>query len=144
MPADAGPAVIRLQDHRHRVPAKNVLDCGFEFQVARVVWLCAKWNGVFVRRVHRRVGQHDTAAGQLVLQSRQQLLDLVGTSVIQHGLQGLKPFALLDFPFVVLALSRFFHGYLKGSENPCAAVWGGLRATSIEVFLAYPNDRGSS
>ena len=60
--ADAGAAVKRLQHHGHRVPADDVGKAGFQFDVARILRLVLKVDGVLVGRVEGGFGQHHPLA----------------------------------------------------------------------------------
>ena len=63
MPAYPGTRVISLQHHSHGIPADDVANPSLQLNVARIRRLLAQIDGVLVRGVERRLGQHQAAMG---------------------------------------------------------------------------------
>ena len=53
MAANAGTAIVGLEYHRHRIPANDVLDAGFNFDVAGIFALIENVYGVAIERIER-------------------------------------------------------------------------------------------
>ena len=96
--ADARAAVVRLQHHRRGVPAQDVLDTGFQVDVARIGGLLGERNGVLVGRVEGRVRKHHAVLRKLALQARQQRFGALAATLVEHAGKRFDPLPLLLLP----------------------------------------------
>ena len=98
MTADVSAAVISAQDHSHRVPAQDVLDASFDFDVPGIGGLLFERNGVPIRRIQGRVFNDDVLVGEIFLQGAEYGLGSLRAVRIQYVLHGLQPLLHLVIP----------------------------------------------
>jgi len=97
---------------RDGVRAQDVVEPGLDCDAAGVGRVRVRGDGVAIRRVGRRVGQHDTAPGNGILQPQQQRLGVFAAVFFEHPVEGFEPLALLNLPVVGASL----HG-LKNTQS---------------------------
>jgi hypothetical protein len=93
--ADAVFELVRLDDHRQRIPANQTLDAPFDLATAWERRLLRRGDGVDVGRV-RGEWLGDAAATRVIAELAKQAPDSCGASRLQHVVERLEPFARLE------------------------------------------------
>jgi hypothetical protein len=93
--ADAVLDLVRLDDHRQRIPSHQALDAALDFAAARKWRLLRGGNRVDVGRV-RGEGRLDAAEPRMIREQRQQPSNARRPSGLQHVIERLEPFARLE------------------------------------------------
>ena len=96
--ADARAGIVRLQHHGRGVPAHEVLDARFQFNVAGVSRLGLHGDGVDVRGVERRLRNNKAAAGSVLLERPEQITRAALAARLVQRIEGVEPLLELISP----------------------------------------------
>ena len=92
MPTDTATLIRRLQHHRHGVPADNVLDALFQFNIAGVDGLLRGRNGIDVGRVEGGLAQWNAPGQHMILQGTQNIPHTALAVFTVNVIEGFNPF----------------------------------------------------
>ena len=91
MPADSVALLVGADDHRHGVPANDVLDAALGVAVAGIIGLFVDRDRVHIGR-GGRAGKTRAAAERLAFQAVQKVGGPLRTGRIDHVVDGVDPF----------------------------------------------------
>ncbi len=90
--ADAGAAVIASQDHGHGVPAQDILDALFHFDIARVGRLLVERHRVSIRRIQRGIADNDICIDEEIPHGFEHRLGPIRAIGLQQRIHRFQPF----------------------------------------------------
>src|SRR5258706_8352397 len=118
-PANAVVGLVRLDDHRQRVPADDALDASLDFATTGERRLLGCGDAIDVGSVGGE-GLLDTAAARMIGQLTKQAADTGRPAGLQDIVQRLEPFACLER----FELGRVFRSSVphSSSAGPCELI----------------------